>query len=255
MSNGKIAIDEVIVGNRHRKDIGDITDLARSINMVGLLHPIVIDKDNNLIAGLRRLESAKMLDWDEIPCRVVADLEDATKALLAERDENTCRKNFSPIEAVALGKALEELERPRAKARQAEGNSRGGKGGGQVSGKLPETSKAESETRNIVGPAVGMSGRTYAKAKVVVDAAESDPETFGEIAQEMEATGKVSPAYDKVMEMKRNPVIEERTASMKDSMAIAIAHEAVNLLKKIPRNDPKRKRGFQIVSDFMKANQ
>jgi hypothetical protein len=36
----------------------------------------------------------------------------------AERDENSCRKDFTPLEKVAMGKALEEIERPKAKERK-----------------------------------------------------------------------------------------------------------------------------------------
>jgi len=37
---------------------------------------------------------------------------------LPQRDENTCRKDFSLSEAVSVGKMLEALERPKARARQ-----------------------------------------------------------------------------------------------------------------------------------------
>jgi ParB-like chromosome segregation protein Spo0J len=43
------------VGIRHRKDMGDIEGLARSIAEVSLLHPIVVRADGTLIAGERRL--------------------------------------------------------------------------------------------------------------------------------------------------------------------------------------------------------
>src|SRR5262245_27355744 len=35
-------VNNVIVGHRHRKDLGDIDGLARSIETVGLLQPIVL---------------------------------------------------------------------------------------------------------------------------------------------------------------------------------------------------------------------
>jgi hypothetical protein len=45
-----------------------------------------------------------------------------------------------------------------------------------------------------------MSGRTYEKAKSVVEAAEQDPSGSADIKEEMDRTGKVEPAYQ---EMKR----------------------------------------------------
>ena len=56
-------IDEIKVPSRLRKYMGDIAALSQSIKAVGLLHPVVVDKDNNLIAGARRLEAVKLLGW------------------------------------------------------------------------------------------------------------------------------------------------------------------------------------------------
>jgi ParB family transcriptional regulator, chromosome partitioning protein len=55
------ALDDIIIGIRHRRDIGDIGSLARSVAEVGLLHPIVIRPDGVLIAGARRLAACKAL--------------------------------------------------------------------------------------------------------------------------------------------------------------------------------------------------
>jgi hypothetical protein len=43
------------VGDRHRRDMGDIEAPARSMADLGLLQPIVIRPDDRLIAGHRRL--------------------------------------------------------------------------------------------------------------------------------------------------------------------------------------------------------
>jgi ParB/Sulfiredoxin domain len=43
------------VGDRHRRDMGDIEAPARSMADLGLLQPIVIRSDDQLIAGHRRL--------------------------------------------------------------------------------------------------------------------------------------------------------------------------------------------------------
>jgi len=47
-------------------------------------------------------------------------LNEAVRALVAERDENTCRKDFAPSEAVALARDLEPFERQDARERQRE---------------------------------------------------------------------------------------------------------------------------------------
>ena len=92
------------VGKRVRRDIDkNIHSLERSIRDLGQLQPILVDEDNNLIAGARRLRVCELLEIDVIA--VVPDsLDDAIKRLKAERDENQCREGFTPEEiAVTRG--------------------------------------------------------------------------------------------------------------------------------------------------------
>ncbi|MCK6479426.1 MAG: ParB N-terminal domain-containing protein [Planctomycetes bacterium] len=178
-------MSEVRVGPRFRRDLGDLNALARSIDALGLLHPVVVDRDRNLVAGLRRLTACKSLGWTKIPVRVV-DLDGMR--LVAERDENTTRKDFLPSEAVAVGRAVEEWERGRAKVRRLSGLRRGAKT--PRPGKLPE----RGDTRDRVGAVVGLSGKTYEKARAVVEAAEKDP-GLAHLVDAMDATGKVQESY------------------------------------------------------------
>jgi ParB family transcriptional regulator, chromosome partitioning protein len=67
-------IADIKVGERYRRDHGDIAGLAQSIAAIGLLHPITIDADGNLLAGARRLAACKHLGWSEIPVRIVVVL-------------------------------------------------------------------------------------------------------------------------------------------------------------------------------------
>jgi ParB family chromosome partitioning protein len=191
-----VPVTSIKVGERHRKDLGDVRALADSIAAVGLLQPLVVTPCLTLVAGARRLEAVRMLGREEVPVYVVDGLDDARLALRAERDENTCRKDLTLSEAVALGKALEELEKPKAKARQATSTGGADPKLRPACGKFPQADNGK--TRDKVGETVGMSGKTYEKAKVVVEAAEEDPDTFGPVQEEMDRTGKVDAAYKKV---------------------------------------------------------
>ena len=64
-------VSEIKVKNRFRKDIGDIETLKNSIKEIGLLQAIVIDEDNNLIAGFRRLKAFQELGLKDISVNVV----------------------------------------------------------------------------------------------------------------------------------------------------------------------------------------
>jgi hypothetical protein len=96
----------------------------------------------------------------------------------AERDENECRKQMTPSERVSLGRALEELERPKARDRmaQAPGQPQG------IKVSSVRTNGGEPfDVREVVAPAVGMSTATYSRAKQIVTAAEQgDPERLSE---------------------------------------------------------------------------
>ena len=115
-SGGHVVINAISIGDRHRRDLGDIAGLAQNISARGLLHPIVINHDGRLIAGARRLAAAKVLGWTTVPVTVI-DLE---QIVLGEYAENAFRKDFSPSEMVAIAAALEPMEREKAKARQGE---------------------------------------------------------------------------------------------------------------------------------------
>lgn len=73
--------------------------------------------------------------------------------------------------------ALEELER-----RQRTHTETG-------YGKLPQAEKGP--VRDKLGSAVGMSGKTYERAKEIVEAAAAEPEKFGPLVEKMDRTGKV----------------------------------------------------------------
>jgi ParB/Sulfiredoxin domain len=54
-----LPIDQIIVGDRTRRDLGDIAGLATSIAEIGLLNPITVDENGRLLAGARRLAVCK----------------------------------------------------------------------------------------------------------------------------------------------------------------------------------------------------
>jgi ParB-like chromosome segregation protein Spo0J len=190
----EIDINWVKVVGRHRKDLGDLTELVESIRRSGLIHPITVTEDGSLIAGQRRLEAFRKLGRPAIPARVAYDLEGAIERLMVERDENTARKPMTPEELVSLGKVLEALERPRATQRMMSGTG----------GEPPVQLNKGSGTRDAVAGALGMSPTSYYRARTVVEAAantQADRESQ-ELARaalaEMNATGKVGGAYETV---------------------------------------------------------
>ena len=52
-----LPLSSINVGARHRKDMGDVSALAASIEAVGLLQPIGVTSDLRLVFGDRRLRA------------------------------------------------------------------------------------------------------------------------------------------------------------------------------------------------------
>ena len=106
-----VDINQIQVSKRVRKDLGDLTPLMDSLKRYGLLNPITITKDYKLIAGQRRLESARQLGWTTIDA-VVVDSKDPVARLEIELEENTQRSNFTELELLEGYKQLEKLRNP-----------------------------------------------------------------------------------------------------------------------------------------------
>ena len=173
-------ITAIELGERHRKELGDIAVLAASIRNVGLLHPVVIRPDNRLIAGERRLAACKHLGWTDVPVRVV-DLDEIVRGEFAE---NADRKDFLPSEIEAIRRAMAPKEREAAKTRMSEG----GKGG-----EIPQPSKGRAADK--VASFAGRDRRTVEKIAAVVEAAEREPEKFAPLVAEMDRTRSCAASY------------------------------------------------------------
>lgn len=109
----KIPIEKVTVEEelRIRQDPGDIPALEASIRKVGLLNPILIDENNRLIAGYRRLTACRNLGRREIKATIVRFEGDLLKMLDAEVDENLLRKDFTDEEIESIERRREEILR------------------------------------------------------------------------------------------------------------------------------------------------
>jgi len=195
-------ISEIVIGDRVRKDMGDLRELADSIGRHGLLHPVVVTRENVLVAGHRRIEAVKLLGALDIAATVV----DVDDLLSAERDENEVRKDWTPTEAVAIGKLIEEQHRPRIEAqRSAIGRQNVAKRRDRVSADVKETTLDPiGKTDAAAARAVGVSVSTYQRAKAVVAAAEAEPEKFGDLPALMDETGNVSGTHREMERRKSN---------------------------------------------------
>lgn len=120
-----------------------IKELSRSIAEIGLLNPITVDREYTLIAGLHRLEAAKLLGWMEIEC-TVSSLE-GLQAELAELDENFVRCELTTVEYGELllrRKEIYEALHPETKMGTAQGVGMKRAVGSNLIGTMPMRSKS-----------------------------------------------------------------------------------------------------------------
>ena len=106
-----VPIEDIKVKKRVRKEMGDITALAESMKRMGQISPIVISKNNVLVAGERRLEAARSLGWRTINV-VVTEIPDELALLELEVEENNQRLAFTSEEAEEAAKQIHRLQNP-----------------------------------------------------------------------------------------------------------------------------------------------
>ena len=93
---------------RQRKDLGEINKMIESIKTFGQLQPIVINRNNELIAGGRRLAACMMGGFKAKVC--YKDTVDPLTMREMELEENIQRKSLTPSEEVLAIAELVELK-------------------------------------------------------------------------------------------------------------------------------------------------
>lgn len=100
----EIPIQGIKIGSRFRQEMGDLQSLADSIAAEGLLQPIGITEEDELVFGERRIQAAQLLGWQTITARIVQ----VSSIVAGEYHENEIRKNFTISERVAIGLEIEK---------------------------------------------------------------------------------------------------------------------------------------------------
>lgn len=208
-------LNAITVGIRHRKDLGDIDELAHSINEIGMLQPITITPDGVLVCGHRRLEAARRLGWRTIKVWIRSGISNRLTELLAQQDENSLHKPLSPTEQANLYTELKALYAEEAQRRQEASRFGGDRdivardpspAGENGSGDSPEPPAGTREARYQAARTVTGSGSyqrlDHIKFLQAVAADSFQPPTVrdlatGELAA-VEAGSPVEPAYRKV---------------------------------------------------------
>lgn len=160
--------------------------LKEDIREHGVLVPIVEDEDGTVLDGYHRLRAvhdlrAEGVDIPDPPVDRRTGLSEVAKVLLVA-GLNLHRRHLTAYQRVQVGRRIEQYVREAAQERRmgALAAATGRRRAGQVSG-TPKPAPAATDTgesRDVVAGIVGLgSGRTYERAKRVVEWVEARAET------------------------------------------------------------------------------
>jgi len=118
-----IPLSQIHIGDRFRKDYGNLGQFKHSIKTNGLITPIAVgltgvlkmegldtSKPYTLLAGGRRTQAALDLGWTTIPAKVYDYPITELDLRSIELAENLERKDMTPVEEIQLKKAIHELQ-------------------------------------------------------------------------------------------------------------------------------------------------
>jgi 16S rRNA G966 N2-methylase RsmD len=212
-----VKIADIRIGNRFRRDLGDISTLAKSIQEIGLLQPIVVNEHNELIDGQRRIEAYRYLGWNEIPVHVV-NIDELLK-VKGELHANSVRKDFTVSERIAI---LEEIERRRLGHRQRKGSN------------LESFQKENKDKRSvdIVSKFTGASQGQLAKEKKIVEAARRNPEKYGIYLEKVDARKMRVDKAIRIIQNEENRIQAEEAANHISITSMSNSNDRCPLFKK-----------------------
>ena len=112
LSLAEISLDRIDIGENVRTDIGDLGDLAASIEHLGVLEPVRVRPDGDrysLVYGQRRVLAAGLAGHTSVPAIIEATETAPLDRSLQQLVENLQRRDLNPMEeARALSKILRD---------------------------------------------------------------------------------------------------------------------------------------------------
>jgi len=191
---------------------------------------------------------------------------------------NIHRRHLTPSQramCAARASGLKEKLAEQAKQRMSAGGQTAGKGRPKQGKETLPDPISTGQTRDQLGKAFDVSGRSVGHAQKVIDNAVPEViaavdegrmavDTAAILSTEDEETQRkeaADPKRRRDYKSVSKPVAqdeeekeEENVARKVKGVGVRLAHEALNCLTRIPKDDALRKRGFQIVTDWIRHN-
>jgi ParB family chromosome partitioning protein len=111
----EVDISLILTENKYLRIYSDVEELKKSIETVGLINPLIVNQDNELIAGGRRYKALVELGYTKV--NVIRVDKNAMEQELISIDENLVRKDLEGLEieqSLCRGRELYEELHPDA---------------------------------------------------------------------------------------------------------------------------------------------
>lgn len=232
------AVSSIRVGQRHRKELGDLDALAASIGRDGLLQPITITPDGLLVCGARRLAAVRRLGWQTVNVWVRSAISSRLAHLLAEQDDNVLHKPLTALEAEALYREIKQLlaedaSRRQSASRFSAGHQPGPDGAPKFGAPAQSMGRVSKQAAGMIPGAP--SDTTLEKISYLRDAADNPqlPEDLRQQARdgltEIEADAPIHPIYQSV-----RSAVDAATVD-RDAQLHLLADQALARVKDAPK--------------------
>jgi site-specific DNA-methyltransferase (adenine-specific) len=189
--------DIKIKPDRIRKHFDDkkLEELAESIRTTGLIEPVIIDQNNYLVAGERRIRACQLLGWSEVRIDYFESL-DEWKQKVAELDENLHRSELSYPEELAAKKRLHSMYVEKY------GEPKSGRAGDGTGWKIKDTAER-----------LGISAGSVSEDLQLADALEKNPD-LGTLKSKVAAKN----AFKRSQELNARTIIAALTKKKKSDL-------------------------------------
>lgn len=177
-----------------QEDEDEFSELVEKIKSSGRITPLLVSRNNyTVLSGHRRLRAAKLLGYTEINIEFYTGDEAQELEILLVENFNREKTNSQKMKEAELYRVIEEKkaeERKRYAGMQNLGQS-------SVVEMVPPQNEY-GKTRDIVGAKVGMSGKSYDRAKKVVERMDQEEDEgvkffFGDVLDEnIDAASKLA---------------------------------------------------------------
>ena len=207
-------LSEIKIGERFRKNVGDIKDLEESIRKIGLLQPIGLDKDNNLCFGERRLKAWKTVYPDK-PIPFVLVTGDLYEKKLSELHENKKRKDLDWHDEVLAEDEIKQVF-TRLYGWEMHGGDRKSTEYRKAKRKSSLLDKLDSQKK--LAKELGTSEGRLSNDLQLAEEVKKNPK--GKIATKKKKTQALSALKDKKKREKRNEVLSEASSKIPDDITL-----------------------------------